>query len=113
MRVKIDEKDYIVDFKTETFFSKSNKVINEPTKELHKITCRIYRYSPQTKAKNLLVENTVCQNYKDKTNDVLGRKIAFTRALGRKMNMGYSFFSKEERIAFWQEYKKTARYIVR
>jgi hypothetical protein len=111
MRVKIDENNYIVNFQTEAFSSK--EVENEPSKELHKVTCKIYRYNPRTKEKALITDSVVVQNYKDKTNDVLGRKIAFTRALGQKTSMGYSFFYKNERIAFWNEYKRTARYVVK
>ena len=110
MRVKIGEKDYIVSFQKETFASVK---VNKPEKELHHITCRIYSYNLQTKVKTLLAENTVSQNYKDKTNDVLGRKIAFTRTLNTKVSKYHSVFEKEERIAFWNEYKKTARYIVK
>jgi hypothetical protein len=115
MRVKIGEKDYIVSFTTETFASVK---VNQPAKELHQVICRIYNYEPQTKKKNWLTEGTATQNYKDKTNDVLGRKIAFTRALNSEFNAEnnpypFCFFPKEERITFWNEYKRTARYIVK
>jgi hypothetical protein len=49
------------------------------------------------------VEGKVTQNYRDKDNGVIARKMAFTRAIKR--------WSREQRKEMWEIYKSHIRYI--
>jgi len=110
MQVFIGEHVYCIGFKRSTFFSKNKK----KGKELTQIECFVkYNHASDTvdeaiekagKSDNgLPVIATVKQNYHDKPNNVLARKLALTKAL--------QDFPREHRKHIWNAYKHCYRLV--
>ena len=120
MKVSIEDKVYLVHFETRR--NPSKELPNRLIKELTTIKCLIRRVLSDG-SKEEVASGEAAQHYNDVPNGILGRKIAFTNALGNLVldpdgididdedDLGLvPVFSKEERTAFWAEYKKNSRY---
>ena len=95
MKVSYDNKVFIVGFKKDSIYPKRGDM----SRELIQTTCHIKEMKGSQR--DLVAIASSRQNYKDKSNDITGRKIAFTKAV--------SIFSKNKRTAFWEEYLKNIR----
>lgn len=111
MKVKINDVEYVVHFSYSSISSRqSNKVSKKGNGKRLKVTCcHVNRLNDVEGDGPVITEKRTCvgtgkavQHYNDRENSVIGRKIAFTRAI--------SEFNKEDRSIFWKEYKKTTRY---
>ncbi len=103
MRVKLENDVFLVHFETRQHQSK----FGEEKKDLVTVKCYIRQLlDVETKEKEVVSKGSATQHYRDKSNMVLGRKVAFTRALVK-------FDEKEKRDKFWKKYKKEHRYIIK
>ena len=92
----IRNKSYLVHFETRK--KKSDADLAGPVKDLTVITCFI-----KTPEKVEVARGEVVQNYNDSCDCVMGRKIAFTKAIW------VADFNRTERSMFWEEYKEKCR----
>ena len=81
----------------------------ENGKKVSIISCNIYALDPDNNRRvtDAVGLGTAKQHYKDQPNDVIGRKIAFQRALANGK------FGRKDRTSFWDSYKEKCRYICR
>ena len=113
MKVKIGDKEYVVYFDYDAIPARETGKLTKKSgnrKKLKVTNCYVEekadvsntKSSVATKTNLRVGEGTAVQHYNDRENSIIGRKIAFTRAI--------SPFNKEDRTHFWDEYKKTTRY---
>lgn len=76
-------------------------------KEVSVISCGIQYLGPQEGVSTPVSMGTARQHCNDQPNDIIGRKLAFQRALAKGK------FTRESRSAFWETYKKNCRYLCR
>ncbi len=96
MKVKIDNEIYLVHWTTRKFKPKFGDI----QKELIQTTCFLRKLEANGEKVDL-DWGIVHQNYRDKCNNVIARKLAFAEAIKP--------FNKATRCVFWDEYKKVAR----
>ena len=121
MKVDVNGDVFLVHFNTSCH--ESNGELDRNIKKLASITCFV-RHQSEDGAKEEVSKGIVTQNYTDSCNLVFGRKMAFTKAVskmikkvtfkdigGEEESELVPIFNKEQRTAFWNEYKRVSRYI--
>ena len=106
MNVAVNGTTYRVYFSIDKFSPK----FGDKDRELTKTTCHIceatdaesINVNTKTAVAVDIATGSASQNYRDKPNGIIGRKVSFTRALTE--------FDKPDRTIFWTEFKDHARY---
>ena len=96
MRVNVDGRTFLVHWESSIFHPQ----FGDTSRELRKTTCYL-RMVQDSGEPTEISKHTVRQNYRDKDNLVLARKLSLAGAIGH--------LPKETRAKFWEEYKKNAR----
>jgi len=106
MKVNVGNKTYAVSFCRSLCASARP---GENGKKVSIISCNIYALDPDNNRRvtDAVGLGTAKQHCKDQPNDVIGRKIAFKRALVK------GEFNRKDRTSFWKVYKEKCRYICR
>lgn len=107
MKVTVGKDTYLVHWETIPINQESPKLIPRVQKfrELKRTTCVLRKLEADGSAV-VLSKNVVTQHYNDPANEVLARKLTFTKTVN-------AFSQKETRTAFWAEYLKTTRVTAR
>jgi hypothetical protein len=96
MKVRVGSSTYAVHWETKKFAPEhANKRL-----EIDVTTCIVRELYPDGDYQNISI-GIVRQHPRDSSNNVLARKLSFTKAVG--------FFDKDARCLFWSEFKKTTR----
>ena len=96
MKIKINNRIYLVHWQTR----KISPNFGNRNIELTETTC-VLRHLQNNGEKIELERSVVRQNYRDSSDGVLARKLAFTKIIRH--------FNRDTRCIFWQEYKNISR----